>query len=1036
MKEEFIKQIPLFAELSADEQRLISKHLRPEQYRPNETLFVAGGDSDVLYLIKEGWVKLSTDDRSPVVANLGPGSLVGEADFFMGRAHAMLARASGDVSVWALDNMDLLALIDQNPMLGVSLGLAFGAGIVQYRPHLAHDLAQNPLLRTLSDRERNLVVQYLSPTRYNAGTAIYRSGDSPVGIFFIAAGTVRLIGDTDEDYAEVGYGEAFGEMAVIAGKPHSKTAQPATNTIAWMLSPTDFTSLTETHPTVKASLSRNIRASLTLADQRQAVEILTRMPLFAEVPTEAILDIARLLLLRHVPAGEVIYGQGDPGDSMYIVDTGMVDAISDDTPGQAIAHFSNGDYFGESALLTGKTRSITAYATTDTNLWVFYRTDFDGLLVKYPQLSVSLSRTLRDQLDSSSGYAPSPYLQKIAQLGGLTRTQLDELADRLRPRRYQAGSNIYYEGRPGDEMYFIDTGEVEHWATTSQGAVFLETLTQGDFFGEIALLSGKGHPTTAYAVVDTDVLALTKADFEDFLNKYPSLAITFSRVLSQRLEETMGRLRNTGTSALPASSSQPSGPSQVISPVRQTGPMPPVPVRPLGGAPGHPSRPMPPVPVSRPPVPPVRPAIPPQASPYPPAARSIPPNVPGGAPSRPAAIRPPMSRPPTHSENTQAMPPIQRDPSPAAKAPQQRTPSRPLTPAQKQKQERTESKPHHQAQPKPASKAVAPVSKPVRTKTHQSQQALPPPTSAPKKRTESKSTRTQSQRRLDRQGGGFAVWFAKRTWGARFRIVIFILFVIWMCGIMMPFALIRVLAASFEDNGAMPGDERSIVRQVQEDGALGAMAVLPFVETATPTPTRTPTPTNTPTQTPTSTRTPIPTATATPTMTPTPTETPTPRFTPTATNTPRPLVTNTPRPPTETPTPEPTATPNVDFRLVTQRQLTPCENRGKHHIFIQVQDASGQGINGVPIKVQWAPGPDGHVVTKTETKMNLQGQLEPGHIDFAMFKGTYTVEIQGATSEVATGITPDFGTNEACGSDTNANSLFHVSFEVVFQRTF
>ena len=118
------------------------------------------------------------------------------------------------------------------------------------------------------------------------------------------------------------------------------------------------------------------------------------------------------------------------------------------------------------------------------------------------------------------------------------------------------------------------------------------------------------------------------------------------------------------------------------------------------------------------------------------------------------------------------------------------------------------------------------------------------------------------------------------------------------------------------------------------------------------------------------------------------------------------------------------------------RQLTPCENESKHHIFIKVQDPSGQGINNVPVKVQWAPTADGFVVVKTETKTSLLGQPEPGRIDFAMFKGTYSVEIQGGTSEIASGITPDYGVNEACGENAVANSLFHISFEVIFQRTY
>ena len=102
---------------------------------------------------------------------------------------------------------------------------------------------------------------------------------------------------------------------------------------------------------------------------------------------------------------------------------------------------------------------------------------------------------------------------------------------------------------------------------------------------------------------------------------------------------------------------------------------------------------------------------------------------------------------------------------------------------------------------------------------------------------------------------------------------------------MAPYWIIDSLAATFEDNGALPGDNRSIVNQVRDNGAVGAVAALPFVETTTPTPSITPTPTDTPTPTATVTETPIPTWTPTPTNTPTPPKH-IPYFHPTSTSTP------------------------------------------------------------------------------------------------------------------------------------------------------
>jgi hypothetical protein len=255
---------------------------------------------------------------------------------------------------------------------------------------------------------------------------------------------------------------------------------------------------------------------------------------------------------------------------------------------------------------------------------------------------------------------------------------------------------------------------------------------------------------------------------------------------------------------------------------------------------------------------------------------------------------------------------------------------------------------------------------------------------------------------------------------------------IWLCGITVPWIIIGGLSLAANLNlGGTPGYAYA---QGNLDATLQpvVMGALPFVETVTPTPTQTSTPTATPTVTPTPTETPIPTWTLTPVPTDTPvppTLTPTPVDTPTST--PRPH-TPTPRPPTETPTITLTPTPDADYIVSSVRQLTPCENEGKHHIFIHVIDKTGSGLNNVPIKVCWAPGDNGCAKPLTETKSE-----GPGWVEFAMFKGTYSVQVDNAKSQVASGITPDYQVDQRCNATGNnvANSLYHASFEVIFQRT-
>jgi CRP-like cAMP-binding protein len=931
VKEEFIRNAPIFAEFTDAERRAVGKRMRLETYQAGELIFPQGAESDALYLIKEGWVKLTDDGGRTAIATLGPGSLLGETDFLMGSERGMTARASSPLSVWVLDENAVLDLIEEYSEVGMKLGLAIGTGIAQYQRYLMGHLGHISFMQNLGEEERQAVAKRLVPQRYASSEAIFRSGDAVSGLYFIETGSVRLIGE--DDYTELAAGDTFGEMAVLSGKPHPNTAQAASESIVWQLSPSDFARLAETYPSVRAILSRNLRSRLSAADMVQAVSVLQRMPIFANLPRDVLDNIASQLLLRHTPAGEVIYLPGDPGDAIYFVESGQIEITSHDGERrEMLARLIPGDFFGETALLTGKSRTVAARAVIHSNLWVLYRTDFDNLLVRHPSLTVALSDALRERLTQAEGSFVAKHLHKIALLGGLSRMQLEELTDRLRPQSYQSGDIVYFEGRTGDTMYFIESGQVERTVNSPRGPVVLETLESGDFFGEIALLTGKPHIATARVLTECSLWTLKKSDFDDLLFKYPNLAVVLSRVLSERQYEVMENIR--GGASAPASAVQETRPPQRV----RSRPAP----RPVSAAPD----------MRRPP-------------------RAV------SAPIRTAAVDRPASR----------------------------------------------SYPRRRPRPRPR------------------------PTARKGRRPSAARGISRGAGRLTSGIGGFingaAVWFATRSPRVKLGILVLLVLIIWLFFIAAPASIIRTLSANLNggendigyayahaQSGGNGQSAMLILEGVRENGAVAA---LPFVETVTPTATPTDTPTSTPTVTPTPTETPIPTWTPTPTPTDTPLPpSPTPTDLP-DTPTPTPIPnTSTPRPPTDTPTPEATPTPDADYIIASVRQLTACENEGKHHIFAQVIDQAGNGLNDVVLKICWGGGGSDCAYPVTETK-----DKGPGWVEFAMFKGAYSVQVADAKSQVASGITPDFQLDELCPETDNpvANSRFHASFEVTVQRT-
>ena len=107
-----------------------------------------------------------------------------------------------------------------------------------------------------------------------------------------------------------------------------------------------------------------------------------------------------------------------------------------------------------------------------------------------------------------------------------------EVARLLRPRDYPAGAVIMRRGEPGDCMYFIASGEVE--VAVEPGSEPLR-LQAGEFFGEIALLTGAARTATVVATQGCTLLRLDIVDFRELIGRQPDLARIIYDAAHQRL---------------------------------------------------------------------------------------------------------------------------------------------------------------------------------------------------------------------------------------------------------------------------------------------------------------------------------------------------------------------------------------------------------------------------------------------------------------------------------------------------------------------
>ena len=104
---------------------------------------------------------------------------------------------------------------------------------------------------------------------------------------------------------------------------------------------------------------------------------------------------------------------------------------------------------------------------------------------------------------------------------------------------HEEGSVIISEGDPGTSMYLIASGEVKVYTRGTGGTVYLANLGEGDFFGEVSMLTGKPRTATITAAQRTELLRLDKERLDTALAKYPGSRKVLDDFYKKRAKHTV-----------------------------------------------------------------------------------------------------------------------------------------------------------------------------------------------------------------------------------------------------------------------------------------------------------------------------------------------------------------------------------------------------------------------------------------------------------------------------------------------------------------
>ena len=271
--------------------------------------------------------------------------------------------------------------------------------------------------------------------------------------------------------------------------------------------------------------------------------------------------------------GQVIFREGDNGESFFVVDKGTVGIYTnyETDSQQKLTDVKEGHIFGEMALVDAFPRSATAVASEDTELSEFKLDEVKGFFENNPdkikliltELAGNLSRltgeynevcsTIKELYPANEERKPSlaDKIKKIVANYELMSKSNQPSAEFLREtgqsghkdgfakkvEKYKKGTVIFREGEMGRCMYDIHYGTIgiyTDYGTPKEKC--LTTLYADKFFGEVGMLGNEPRTATAVALEDNTMLeAIYTDDFEELFQKNPAKIEMILKHLSFRI---------------------------------------------------------------------------------------------------------------------------------------------------------------------------------------------------------------------------------------------------------------------------------------------------------------------------------------------------------------------------------------------------------------------------------------------------------------------------------------------------------------------
>lgn len=232
-----------------------------------------------------------------------------------------------------------------------------------------------------------------------AGQPLFQQGDPGNAMYVVMTGRLRatVTQDSGGQIAvwDIGPGEPIGDMEILLGGNRGTSVRAIDDAELAKLDKAGFEAAADELPEAIGQMLQNVRRQL------HRIQLLAILPrLFGPLDQTTLQDIEQQIEWVHLHRDEMLFRQGDAGDSLYIVVSGRLRVVFEDEDGNesVLGELGRGESVGEMALITGEPRSASIYTIRDTQLLKLSKVAFDEITKRYPQVMMAIAKILVGRL--------------------------------------------------------------------------------------------------------------------------------------------------------------------------------------------------------------------------------------------------------------------------------------------------------------------------------------------------------------------------------------------------------------------------------------------------------------------------------------------------------------------------------------------------------------------------------------------------------------------------------------------------------------